>query len=280
MLTNDYSLEITSRDRDALVEAAPLMPAGTRVSITFLPNEELGARVAAAQAALDCGFVPVPHLAARHLSSEAVLEEALRSLHEIGASENIFVIAGDSPVASGPYADALALIQSGLLERYGVRNVGIAGYPEGHPAIGNQELSAAMRDKSMACSARGMGCEVVTQFGFDAAASAKWLAAVRAEGFAGTVRIGIAGPTSVKALLRFATRCGVGASAKVISKYGASITKLFSTATPDAYLTELADKMAPSSHGEVKIHLYPFGGISKAAHWARDHSAQLVSNAA
>src|SRR3546814_1655132 len=52
--------------------------------------------------------------------------------------------------------------------------------------------------------------------------------------------LGVPGPTSVKRLLSFAARCGVGASAGVMKKYGFSITQLLTTAGPDKLVNNLA----------------------------------------
>ncbi|HST72510.1 MAG TPA: methylenetetrahydrofolate reductase, partial [Kocuria rosea] len=46
-LLSDYSLEMTGKDVPALEEAAPVIPPGTRINVTFLANEDLAMRVAA-----------------------------------------------------------------------------------------------------------------------------------------------------------------------------------------------------------------------------------------
>ena len=76
-LLEDFSLEMTGKDVPGLEEAAGSIPAGTRVNVTFLGNEDLPMRVAAAGAAKRLGFVPVPHISARRLGSRAELEEFL-----------------------------------------------------------------------------------------------------------------------------------------------------------------------------------------------------------
>ena len=48
-LTDDFSLEITVRDVEALEIVRDRIPSATRVSITFLPGESFEARVAAAE---------------------------------------------------------------------------------------------------------------------------------------------------------------------------------------------------------------------------------------
>ena len=88
----------------------------------------------------------------------------------------------------------------------------------------------------------------------------------------GLVRVGVPGPANVKTLLRFAARCGVGASTKVMSKYGVSITRLLTTAGPDALIIDLARGLDPARHGEVLLHFYPFGGLVKTAEWIAQYN--------
>jgi methylenetetrahydrofolate reductase (NADPH) len=187
------------------------------------------------------------------------------------------VVAGDLATPAGPYFDALAVIKSGLLGKYGVRNVGISGYPEGHPDFSTQKLWQALRDKRQALTDLGHSYDIVTQFGFDAKPVLDWLAELRDSGVTAPVRIGVPGPASVKTLLRFAARCGVGASASVMAKYGVSIAKLLNTAGPDALVAELAGSLDPARHGEVFMHLYPFGGLTKTAQWVRDFSMGMAA---
>src|SRR6478609_11840357 len=79
-LVRDFSLEMTGKDVPGLEEAKHAIPAGTKINVTFLGNEDLEMRVAAAKAVKDLGFVPVPHISARRLSSQAQLEEFLGRL--------------------------------------------------------------------------------------------------------------------------------------------------------------------------------------------------------
>lgn len=271
-----YSIEMTAKDSDALRDAKDLIPQGTSVSITFLASETAPARVAAARQARACGFPPRPHISARRIASERELEAFLDDLATQAQIDRAFLVAGDLAQPAGPYFDALALIRSGLLAKYGVRHVGISGYPEGHPDFPAEKLWQALRDKHQALTDLGHTYDIVTQFGFDAKPVLDWLGKLRDGGFAAPVRVGVPGPASVKTLLRFAARCGVGASASVLAKYGVSITRLLTTAGPDALLSELAAGIEPARHGDVFFHLYPFGGLAKTARWVRDFSAGIA----
>lgn len=272
-LLNNYSIEMTAKDIAHLEQAADLIPQGTKIPVTFLPGETFEMRVAAAKRARELGFLPIPHISARRLASQAELEQYLSGLQQEVGTDHAFVVAGDPPQPLGPYEDALSIIRSGLLAKYGIRRVGISGYPEGHPEIGNDKLWQAIRDKQTAILERGHDFAVVTQFSFDATPVLAWLEQVRQAGIQATVRIGVPGPASVKRLLAFAARCGVGASSKVLQKYGMSITKLLSTAGPDEIVKDYAAGLDPAKHGDVLLHFYPFGGLRATAEWVRDFRA-------
>ena len=117
--------------------------------------------------------------------------------------ETVLVIAGDR-AECGPFRRALDVIDNGVLRRRGIRSIGIAGYPQGHPRIGNDELNRALADKIAAAEATGLAVEIVTQFCFDAGAILDFVARVRSFGFEHRVRIGLAGPTSLTSLMRYA----------------------------------------------------------------------------
>lgn len=273
-LLDYYSIEMTAKDVPNLEDAADIIPTGTKIPITFLPGEDFPMRIAAAKRVRDLGFIPIPHISARRLKSQEELESFLAGLQREVGTDHAFVVAGDPPEPMGPYEDALSIIRSGLLGKYGIRRVGISGYPEGHPDIGNEKLWQAKREKQAAILERGHDFAVVTQFTFDAEPVLNWLVQVRRAGVHALVRIGVPGPASVKRLLAFASRCGVGTSAKVMKKYGMSITRLLTTAGPDKLIKDLAAGLEPEQHGEVLLHFYPFGGLRTTAEWIRDYRVQ------
>ena len=266
---DQYSLEITAKDVPALEAASVNIPAGSAISVTYLHHENEDRRVAAAVAARRLRFNPVPHLAARRLRSADELRTLLARLAAEAGVDRVFVIAGDVDSVDGPYADSLAVIRSSLLEASGIRAVGIGGYPEGHPKISQDLLWQALRSKTQALRERGLDCEIVTQFGFDPDALIAWLARLRQEGIEAPVRVGLPGPANITTLLRFAAVCGVATSARVLAKYGLSMSRLIGSAGPDRFVGSLLEQLSPALHGDVRVHLYPFGGLGRAADWAR-----------
>jgi methylenetetrahydrofolate reductase (NADPH) len=265
---DDFSLEMTGKDVAGLDEAHAVIPAGTRINVTFLGNEDLRMRLDAARAVRRLGFVPVPHISARRLPSADVLGQFLDGLHADGACTDVFVVGGDPSESQGPYPDALSIIRSGLLRTHGVRHVGISGYPEGHPSIPEHELWGSLADKYNELVAQGLSGSIITQFGFDSDAVLAWVQRVRECGIDLPIRVGVPGPVGVRRLMAYAARFGVGTSTSIAKKYGFSLANLMGTAGPDKFLRALAERYAPAVHGEIKVHFYTFGGLKATAEWA------------
>lgn len=273
-LVDDFSLEMTGKDIPGLTEAKDSIPQGTKVNVTFLGNEDLEMRVAAAKAVRELGFVPVPHISARRLASQAQLEEFLGRLQEVGATEHVFSVGGDPATPEGPYPDSLSVIRSGILQKYGVREVSIAGYPEGHPDIADDVLWRHLEDKSAALKEQGLDAVILTQFAFDTDPVMSWIDAVRAKGIDTQIRVGTPGPAGIKRLLGFARRFGVGANAMIVKKYGFSLTNLMGTAGPDRFVTDLSTLLAEDADaGRVGLHFYTFGGLLATSDWVRQFNA-------
>ncbi|KSU70001.1 methylenetetrahydrofolate reductase (NADPH) [Pseudarthrobacter enclensis] len=274
-LIDGYSLEMTGKDVPGLLEAKESIPAGTRINVTFLGNESLEMRLAAANSVRELGFVPVPHISARRISSQHQLEEFLDALHQARASENVFIIGGDPARPEGPYEDSSDLIRTGLLTKYGVKQVGIAGYPEGHPDIGHEKLWNALTEKTTLLKDQGLESSIVTQFAFDTDPVIDWIEDVRALGITSEIRVGTPGPAGIRRLLGFARRFGIGANAMIAKKYGFSLTNLMGTAGPDKFVTELSERLDPTmTTGPVKLHFYTFGGLEATSNWAKRYKTQ------
>ena len=269
-LLADFSMEMTAKDVAHLDHLRPAVPPGTRINVTYLGNEDPALRLEAARAVKRSGFVPVPHISARRLDSPRTLTDLLAALQADGTAESVFVVGGDPTTPHGPYADSLTVIRSGLLQRHGVREVGVSGYPEGHPAIADAVLWSVLAEKVATLGEQGLAGSVITQFGFAVEPVLSWLLEVRRRGIDLPVRIGVPGPAGVRRLLRYAARFGVGTSAGIAKKYGLSLTNLMGTAGPGRFLTELERGYDVRRHGEVKLHFYTFGGLGATAEWIAD----------
>jgi methylenetetrahydrofolate reductase (NADPH) len=265
-----FSIEAT-RPSDADIAALSVLKRGTRIYLSAVPNRPSEEALAAAIRVRGGGFEPVPHVAVRNFSRTDELDDFLARLNGEAEVEAVLVIAGDRD-ERGPFRWALDAIDSGVLRRRGIRTVGIAGYPEGHPRIGDEELNRAMAEKIAAAEAIGLTVEIVTQFCFDAQAIQNFIARLRAFGFEHRLRIGLAGPTSLSSLMRYASRCGVRASAQGLARRAGLMRQMFAMTTPDDLLRALADA-APTN---VVPHFFSFGGIPATGRWARAVADGLI----
>jgi methylenetetrahydrofolate reductase (NADPH) len=273
-MVDGYSLEMTAKELDGLREAAPLIRPNTQVAVTFLPGEEMAQRVEAAKLVRALGFEPIVHLSARRLTSKDELDGYLARITGEAAVKRVFLIAGDPPEPEGPFADSLQVIESGLLEKHGITIAGVGGHPEGHPNVSKDDLWVWMERKIAALRGRGIVPLVVTQFAFDDDAIVAWVKEMRTRGIDVPVRLGVPGPAGIKRLLGFAKRCGVGASANVMKKYGVSLTNLIGSAGPDKLVDSLDRKLSDEEHGRVRLHLYPFGALTASAEWINHYDAK------
>lgn len=265
-ILDGISLEITAKDADALRGVANDIAPGTSISIAFLPGETVDDRVMAATIVRQLGFNPMPHLAARRFRNIDELQSYIAELSAQAGVKQCFIVAGDPADPAGPYPDSMTMIRSGLFERAKMDTVGIGGHPEGSPHMTPHQCLEILEAKCAEIARREMKPLIVTQFAFDADLFIDWLDAVRARGIHAPVRLGIPGPAGIKTLIRFSARCGVGASASVLAKYGVSLTRLIGTTGPDRLVEELSTRLTPA-HGPVSLHLYSFGGVERAAEW-------------
>ena len=129
------SLEATRPDADDVAALKSTLAPGTPVYLSAVltrPQEEV---VAQAAALLAAGLEPVPHLAVRNFASADALARFLAQLTAEAGVRKLLVIAGDRAEPAGPFRGALEAIDSGLISRYGITEIGISGYPDGHPRI-------------------------------------------------------------------------------------------------------------------------------------------------
>jgi methylenetetrahydrofolate reductase (NADPH) len=268
-LMRDYSLEATRPSEDEIAALAAIAPVGTHVYLSAVPGRPPLEAIAAAARLRRRDFEPVPHLAVRNFESEQALDDFLaRAAGEAGV-RRVLVIAGDRDHPLGPLRGALEVIDGGALGRHGITGIGVAGYPDGHPRIAEGDLDRALADKIAAAQATGLDLHVVTQFCFDAATILAWIARLREFGSEHPVRVGLAGPTSLATLLRYAQRCGVRASAQGMARQSGLVRQLFALSAPDALIRALAEARADGQLGEIAPHFFSFGGLVRSARWAQ-----------
>ena len=274
-LMRDWSVEATLPKASDIETLAAEAPPGTPVYLSALAKNHGAGMIADAVAVRRAGLDPVPHIAVRNYETAAELETVLKRFRDEADVRTALVIAGDRDRPAGPFDSALSVIASGMLEGCGIEEVGVSGYPDGHPRIDGDRLDEALAAKLEAAGKAGLGLHVVTQFCFDPVAIGDWVRAIRA-GYPGLpVRIGLAGPARAATLLKFALRCGVKASARGLRRNlsalgGLAGGGLMGEATLVGIVDALAAMPLDAWEEDAALHFFSFGGIGRTAKWAHE----------
>ncbi|MGA8292168.1 MAG: methylenetetrahydrofolate reductase [Rhodoplanes sp.] len=258
----------TTRLAAADLAAAKDLGGDVSVYISAIPSRPAEEQIAVATALRAHGVEPIPHIAVREFASVQALATRLARLVEQASVRRVLIIAGDRAEPAGPFHAAIELIESGLLQDCGIQDIGIAGYPDGHPRIAQLDLDRALAAKIEAAGQTGLRVHVVTQFAFAAEPILGWLARLRDLGIDNPVRIGFAGPATLTGLLRFARICGVKTSAQALARNAGLARNMFARTTPDRLVRPIAEACANGQFGEVTPHLYSFGGLAATIRWA------------
>jgi len=273
-LLRGVSLEATFPRRAELDAARQILPPGTQLYLSLPLSHtpaELGSLATQVRMA---GFEPVPHIAARALTSRDDAHDLLARLNGEAGVNRALVIAGDADRPVGPFADALSLIESELFERNGFTAIGIAGYPDGHPRISNNVLANALAKKVDAIYSHGLSADIVSQFCFDGERMVAWLRELRYLRVDVPIKLGVVGPASLRTLLHYALKCGVRTAAKGARKTPAA--QLLAESRADRMLKTLSQITALST-GSVTVHVFSFGGLLKTARWVATAAAGKVA---
>jgi methylenetetrahydrofolate reductase (NADPH) len=193
-------------------------------------------------------------------------------VHRLDAAgvRDVFVVGGDGEPA-GAFADAGELLAAFAELGHGFAEIGIAGYPEGHPSIREPELLAAMQTKARSAT------YVVSQVCFEPHAVAAWVERLRRAGIALPVYVGVPGAVSTARLLRLSLRIGVGESVRFLRRGGGWLGRILlgGTFDPGRLLDGLAPLFADPAAGARGLHLYTFNEVARTETWRRGKLASL-----
>jgi methylenetetrahydrofolate reductase (NADPH) len=274
-LVSAGSIEISPRELHKAKEIAALLPTDACVYLPSLPGLPLGRTLEAIAALRAAGLDPVPHVSARRILNREEFESFLKQASKQYGVHRVLLLGGDEPKPKGPFADSLQILESGMLRDCGVREFGVAGYPEGHPRIPPVALENALQRKIAMAKEQGLGVYMVTQFSFAPARIVEYCANVARLAPGMPLYVGIAGPTDPAALARYAQRCGVSVSLRALKTLGTGIAKLVTNTDPREQLTAVAGYCARrETSNVVGVHLYSFGGGVRTAAWMREALAR------
>lgn len=245
-----------------------LFPAGTWVYLTDVGVDPLETLVAAATKLSACGYVPVPHIPARRIKSHDALDLRINRLVSEAGVDNVLLIAGEADQQLGPYSASIEILHSDILNKHGIRKIGIAGHPEGNATISEEIVQSSLLEKAAYAANTDADMRIVTQFGFDADRFIAWADRLPEQGIGLPVHMGMAGPAKMTTLIKYAAICGVGASMSFLRRRGSALAALAMGFDPDPILLAMEDHMVQNPFTPIKaVHVFPFGGLKKTANW-------------
>ena len=248
------------------------LPAGATVTVTASPAKGIEATVELSARLAARGFQAIPHLSARMIRDRAHLRSLLDAIGAAGI-DRVFVVGGDAD-QPGDFPDGLALLRAMAEIGHDLADIGIPGYPQGHPSIPDDRLLAALADK------QAFATSMTTQLCFDAGAIRSWLAARRAGAINLPVYFGIPGVADLHKLIEISARIGVRDSRRFLAKNGALVGRILRPGgyRPDGLLAELAPLIAEPSAAIAGLHLYTFNQVETTEEWRQVYLAGLAQD--
>jgi methylenetetrahydrofolate reductase (NADPH) len=174
----------------------------------------------------------------------------------------------------GAYPDGLSLLREMGEIGHPLGEIGIPGYPQGHPFIADRPLLEALRAKA------AFATYMTTQLCFDPAAIGQWIADRRAEGITLPVHLGVPGVSEPQKLLAIAARIGVADTHRFLVKNVRFVTKLVRSGgfyRPDGLLEGVAPVIADAAAVIVDLHLYTFNAVDLTERWRQAYLDRLAT---
>ena len=237
------------------------LPDGATIAITASETLGTDATLDLAAELRHLGYSVIPHVAARLIADAAELRDLLARLDELEV-QSILLIGGDAR-EPGDFKDAYSVMMAMASMTHGITEIGVAGYPEGHPIISDDDLSSAIDIKA---SHAGF---VTTQMSFHADAISSYATAMRRRGIMLPVYLGLPGVVHRARLLRLAAKIRVGDSIRFL-RSNVGLLRRFVTPrgyNPDHLLTDLGAQLAAAPDLIAGVHLYTFNECRETERW-------------
>ncbi|KAB2790345.1 methylenetetrahydrofolate reductase [Brucella anthropi] len=268
------SLEVMPKTLERIDDPRKLLPPGGRVYIACLKGTSIDSMIAAARRLTDAGLCPMPHVPARMIPDAITFETWMKRYRNEAGVNQALLLAGGMAQSAGPYHASTQLLETGVFDRLGFERLHVAGHPEGSldidPDGTDSRIMTALAWKQEFSNRTNAHMAIVTQFVFDAAPVIAWTRAIRARGVAMPVHIGLAGPTRLATLIKYAVSCGVGPSMSVLQRRAKNLRNLARPFEPTQIASELAQAVGERPElGIEAFHFFPLGGIEATVDWLK-----------
>ena len=243
------------------------VPTTVPLTVTVTEAKGIDTTLDLTERLLGHGYRVSPHLPARQFVDDAHVADVVARLREAGVT-SVFVVGGDAPNPVGKFTDAFGLLQA--MEKAGrpFRDVGIAGYPEGHSAVPRETIDLALKQKAP------MATHIVTQICFNANTTNTWAADL---GVDLPVYVGMPGPVNRQKLIRISAGLGLGQSARFLRKQQNLLWRFL---LPGAYRpTKLVKRLVASAPENIRgLHIFTFNELRGTELWRQKLLASLAKD--
>ncbi len=235
---------------------------GAYIGITCSPQRGLHVTLDLVERLQGHDFHLVPHIAARQVRDSSHLRDIVQRLNQQGV-RSVFVPGGDIVEPVGSFSSSLMLLRELAEIGHDFEHVGVAAYPEGHPAIAPQVLLEALKSK------QELATYMVTQMCFDPDRLLQWLKAMRGLGVTLPAWLGLPGVMNRIKLLQTALRIGVGESARFARKQPSLAGQVLRSKnySPDQLVFDLAAGIEDRGLGIDGFYLFSFNQVRATVAW-------------
>ena len=168
LLVNDFTIEVTPFAAKKIGTFNEMLRLGTKVFITSLSGVDYSETITLSKRLTKEGMCPVPHIAARNTPNKAFLNDLVCQLVDEAGIEEVLIIGGSADSPIGDFSNSMQILETGIVDKYAIKRVGIAGHPEGSPVISDEEISKALIWKNGFADRSDADLYIVTQFCFEA----------------------------------------------------------------------------------------------------------------
>jgi methylenetetrahydrofolate reductase (NADH) len=245
---------------DDIVEEAARLPRAARVAVTCSPKHGPDRGLETAARLRRLGHSLTVHVAARMVRNRDHLDRLLAGMADAGIGD-LFLIGGDIEEPVGEYSSAAELLALAADHPNRPELIGVAGYPEGHPLITEDELEGALSAKAR------LADYVVTQMCFDADTLRGWIERERERGIDLPVVIGMPGKVTRRKLLRMSARIGVGPSLDFLRKQRGLRALLSRRSTADRLFEGVAPLLGEARLAVEGFQYFTFNELLQTWEW-------------
>ncbi|TYP89211.1 methylenetetrahydrofolate reductase [Blastococcus xanthinilyticus] len=247
------------------------VPKDVRLTVTASPAKGQDATIDLTVALAGHGYAVAPHLSAQQVRDRGHLADIVARCREAGISD-VFVVGGDPAETPTEFQDAHALLVALHELDHGFTEIGIGGHPEGHPAVSEDVLFQALKDKA------ALATHIKTQIVFDPAVILRWARELARRGIELPVHVGVPGAVHRQKLLRVSGGLGIGESAKFLKKQQTLLWRFFVPGgySPDKIIKGLAPHIGkPDNHLEG-FHVFTFNDLAPTEAWRQKMLTDLA----